>query len=85
MVTAPAGEGETQTGEPRAERPLADLPGGFIYLPDPDFAGEDTFAFNIGSANGFSVTLPVTVTVLPVNDAPQIELDPVITLTPGRR
>ena len=83
MVTAPAGEGETQAGEPGAEQPLTDLPGGFIYLPDPDFAGEDTFAFNISSAGGFSVTLPVTVTVMPVNDAPQIELDPLITLTPG--
>ena len=83
MVTAPGGEGETQTGEPPAEPPLTDLPGGFIYLPDPDFAGEDTFAFNISSASGFSVTLPVTVTVLPVNDAPQIEVDPLITLTPG--
>jgi hypothetical protein len=83
MVTAPASEGETQTGEPGAERPLADLPGGFIYLPAPDFAGEDSFTFSITSAGGFSVTLPVTVTVLPVNDSPQIELDPVITLTPG--
>lgn len=83
MVTAPGGEGETQTGEPPAEPPLTDLPGGFIYLPDPDFAGEDTFAFNISSASGFSVTLPVTVTVLPVNGAPQIEVDPLITLTPG--
>ena len=83
MVTAPAGEGETQAGEAGAEKPLTDVPGGFIYLPDPDFAGEDTFAFNISSAGGFSVTLPVTVTVLPVNDVPQIELDRVITLTPG--
>ena len=83
MVTAPADEGATQAGEPGAERPLTDLPGGFVYLPDPDFAGEDTFAFNISSAGGFSVTLPVTVTVLPVNDAPQIELDPLITLTSG--
>ena len=87
MVTAPPDEGAGEAPIDQAtggeEQAAPNSPGGFVYLPEPDFAGEDTFTFNISNAGGFSVTLPVTVTVLPVNDAPRIDLDPIITLTPG--
>ncbi len=61
----------------------ADLPGLFLYLPAPDFAGEDSFAFAVSDSSGFTVTVPVTITVQAVNDTPQIDLSPVITLTRG--
>ncbi len=87
MVTAPPDEGAGEAPIDQAtggeEQAATNSPGGFVYLPEPDFAGEDTFTFNISNAGGFSITLPVTVTVLPVNDAPRIDLDPIITLTPG--
>ena len=45
--------------------------GSFTYTPDPDFNGTDQFSYraNDGSAN--SATATVTITVSPVNDAPQ--------------
>ena len=43
----------------------------FIYTPDPDFAGEDTFSYTV-SDGLLTATATVTVTVTPVNDAPSI-------------
>ena len=42
----------------------------FIYTPDADFNGLDTFTYTIDDGNGGSDTATVTVTVNPVNDAP---------------
>jgi hypothetical protein len=77
MVTAPSGE------EPTAGEFGVAAPGDFIYLPAPDFAGEDAFTLRIAAAGDVSVTLPLTITVLPVNDAPRLDFAPVITVTPG--
>ncbi len=44
--------------------------GTITYAPDPNFYGTDTFDYTIEDADGNIATATVTVTVLPVNDAP---------------
>ena len=47
--------------------------GGFIYFPDADYNGTDTFRYRCASAAGgaaYSGSATVTITVTPVNDAP---------------
>ncbi|MGR3378837.1 beta strand repeat-containing protein [Salipiger abyssi] len=44
--------------------------GEVIYTPDPDFNGTDSFDMLVEDGNGGSDTATVTVTVTPVNDAP---------------
>ncbi|MBO9475520.1 tandem-95 repeat protein [Shimia sp. R10_1] len=43
---------------------------GYLYTPDADFNGVDAFSYTIDDGNGGQATGVVTVTVLPVNDAP---------------
>ncbi|GAB5388064.1 MAG: tandem-95 repeat protein [Alphaproteobacteria bacterium] len=46
-------------------------PGGsFVYTPDPDFNGSDSFTYQVSDGNGGVDAGTVTVTVSPVNDAP---------------
>jgi len=47
--------------------------GTFTYIPDPDFAGEDTFTYTVTNAAFQTDTGQVTITVENVNDAPTIE------------
>ena len=44
--------------------------GTYVYTPNADFNGADTFTFTVSDGNGGSTTGEVTVTVNPVNDAP---------------
>ncbi|QTA93453.1 immunoglobulin-like fold-containing [Desulfonema magnum] len=44
--------------------------GDFLYTPDPDFNGTDTFAFRVNDEESDSNTAIMTVTVMPVNDPP---------------
>lgn len=44
--------------------------GNFIYTPDDDFNGEDSFTYSVEDESGGSSTATVTVTVDAVNDAP---------------
>ncbi|MEM7731901.1 MAG: Ig-like domain-containing protein, partial [Pseudomonadota bacterium] len=44
--------------------------GEFIYTPNDDFNGEDSFTYTVDNGAGGSTTATVTVTVDPVNDAP---------------
>ena len=44
--------------------------GSFDYTPDSNFNGTDTFEYTIIDGNGGSDTATVTITVAPVNDAP---------------
>ncbi|MCA9198488.1 MAG: tandem-95 repeat protein, partial [Planctomycetales bacterium] len=44
------------------------------YQPNQDFFGADSFTYSVTDATGFTGTATVFVTVLPVNDAPTIEL-----------
>lgn len=44
--------------------------GAFVYRPNADFAGSDTFNISVANAGGGSVAGAVTITVTGVNDAP---------------
>jgi hypothetical protein len=79
----PAGEADAGAESVAGDSGEPLLPGAFVYTPAADFSGEDTFTIAVTAADGFSTTLPVTVTVLSVNDAPQIDLEALITVTVG--
>ncbi|MBW7882604.1 MAG: tandem-95 repeat protein [Caldilineaceae bacterium] len=49
---------------------VANPDGSFTYTPDANFNGVDTFDYTISDGNGGSDTATVTITVNPVNDAP---------------
>lgn len=57
-------------GQPPANGTVTDLGGFFIYTPNPNFYGTDTFTYYANDGNGNSNETTVHVTVLPVNDAP---------------
>ncbi|MGR3316434.1 MAG: tandem-95 repeat protein [Roseovarius indicus] len=44
--------------------------GTFTYTPEADFAGEDSFTYQVSDGNGGTDTATVAITVAPVNDAP---------------
>jgi VCBS repeat-containing protein len=44
--------------------------GGFIYTPDADFNGSDSFRYRLNDGQGFSNVAIVTLTVNPENEAP---------------
>ena len=44
--------------------------GTITYTPDPDFAGSDSFVYEICDPSGLCDTATVTITVTPVNDPP---------------
>lgn len=48
---------------------------GFLYTPDPNFSGTDSFTYTIDDGNGGQDTGEVTVTVAAVNDAPVAATD----------
>ncbi len=45
--------------------------GGVSYAPDRDWSGTDRFRYTIADADGLESTATVTITVLPINDAPE--------------
>ncbi len=45
----------------------------FVYTPDADANGEDSFTVVLTDLDGASVTSTVSVNIIPVNDAPEIE------------
>lgn len=46
-------------------------PGSFLYTPDQDYFGTDSFTYTVKDMNGVvSLPGPVTITITPVNDAP---------------
>lgn len=47
--------------------------GRFTYTPSPDYHGADAFHVIADDGQGGQVSIPVTVTVTPVNDAPKAE------------
>ncbi len=44
--------------------------GTYVYTPDPDYAGPDSFTFTASDGNGGTVTSTVFLDVTPVNDPP---------------
>lgn len=49
-----------------------DPDGAFTYTPDPDFSGTDTFRYIVRDADGHQAEGTATITVLPVNDPPEL-------------
>ena len=47
-----------------------DPAGSFIYVPDPNFNGTDSFTYEVSDGNGGTATATVTIVVNPVNDPP---------------
>jgi hypothetical protein len=54
--------------------------GTIIYTPDADFNGADTFSYTISDGRGGTDTATVTVSVTPVNDAPDAADDSASTM-----
>jgi VCBS repeat-containing protein len=44
--------------------------GSFVYVPDPDVNGTDTFAYRVTDPDGLTDAATVSIDVTPVNDAP---------------
>jgi serine protease AprX len=55
--------------------------GGFTYTPDADFAGTDSFTYDVSDGAGGTDTATVVVTVFEVNDAPVADAGPDQTVT----
>lgn len=51
------------------------LDGSFTYSPNPNFNGTDTFTYTANDGNGGSDQADVSITVDPVNDAPEATAD----------
>ncbi|MEW6429251.1 MAG: Ig-like domain-containing protein [Thermodesulfobacteriota bacterium] len=49
--------------------------GTFTYTPAADFNGDDSFTYTVADGNGGTATGTVTITVTPVNDAPNAVAD----------
>jgi hypothetical protein len=50
--------------------------GGFRYVPAPDFSGEDGFTYHASDGALSSSSIPVSLTVAPVNDPPSFTAGP---------
>ncbi len=57
-------------GQPPANGTVNDLGGFFVYTPNPNFYGTDTFTYYANDGQGNSNETTVHVTILPVNDPP---------------
>lgn len=56
--------------EPIAGTLVMAADGSFVYAPDDDFAGTDTFRYEAADPDGETASATVTIDVRPVNDAP---------------
>ena len=66
------------------------IDGGFIYIPDPDFNGSDSFTYRANDARQDSNVATVTITVEAVDDAPRVfdeeyqtQIDQPLVVDPG--
>ncbi|MEQ8320498.1 MAG: tandem-95 repeat protein, partial [Rhodospirillales bacterium] len=46
--------------------------GSYVYVPDADFHGDDSFSYTVSDGNGGTDAETVSITVTPVNDAPVV-------------
>ena len=67
-------------GQPPNGTVILDADGSYIYTPNADFNGSETFRVSVDDGHGGITTVTVTVTVTPVNDAP-VGQDTAITAT----
>jgi hypothetical protein len=54
---------------------VVDEEGGFVYRPDPDYEGPDSFTYTVGDIRGGMDTRTVALTVLAADDPPQAVAD----------
>ena len=66
----------TETSDGAVE---CDPGGGCTYTPDPDFSGQDSFAYTVDDGSGGTAEALVTVTVTPLNDPPVVHDDAIVT------
>ena len=75
-LTASDADGDTLTfaklADPAHGSVTVAADGGFTYTPGPDFFGSDSFTFTVQDGRGGSDSGTITLTVTPVNDAPQV-------------
>ncbi len=57
-------------GQPPSNGTVVDQGGFFIYTPNPNFYGTDSFTYHANDGTLNSSDVLVTITVLPINDAP---------------
>ncbi len=89
VLTVPAGLGLLDNDSDPEGRPIAAIKtgdvssgvlelsgdGSFVYTPDPDFSGTDSFRYVVSDGFQTSPTAVVTISVQPVNDPPSVEDD----------
>ncbi len=61
--------------EPAAGTLVMAADGSFVYSPDDNFAGSDTFRYEVSDPDGETANATVTIDVRPVNDAPEAVAD----------
>ncbi|MDC8831725.1 S8 family serine peptidase [Alteromonas gilva] len=60
--------------------------GNVQYIPNDDYYGADTLAYRVADNYGhYSVPTPVSINVTPVNDAPQVSVQPRYEVKPGEQ
>jgi len=69
---------EAGTGPANGELALAE-DGSFVYTPDPDWNGTDSFSYTASDGDLDGAVAAVSITVNPVNDAPQPAPDAYVT------
>jgi len=60
----------TKASDPQHGTVVVGPTGRFVYVPDPDYNGTDSFTYTITDVNGDQSTGTVTLTVNPTNDVP---------------
>ena len=60
----------TKASDPQHGTVVVGPTGRFVYVPDPDYNGTDSFTYTITDVNGDQSTATVTLTVNPTNDVP---------------
>jgi gliding motility-associated-like protein len=73
-VTGTDGDGDaiayTKATDPAHGAVVVNINGSYTYTPDTDYNGPDNFTITLSDGNGGTATVPVAITVTPVNEAP---------------
>ncbi|MGR3808400.1 tandem-95 repeat protein [Pasteurella testudinis] len=60
----------TKGSDPKNGKVVVNPDGTYVYTPNPDFNGKDSFTYTIDDGKGGKNTYTVNIDVIPVNDAP---------------
>ncbi|WP_178130441.1 Ig-like domain-containing protein [Reyranella sp. CPCC 100927] len=82
VATDPEGDALTysRASDPSNGTVMVNADGTFIYTPNANYNGADSFTVLVDDGHGGTTTVAVSVTVTPVNDAPTGSAQPVTTL-----